>query len=75
MVAVNNIKISIFKTESKIMGLITELKPKTQRKLKIFDPTTPPTAILAFPLLAANTEADNSGKEVPTATMVKPTKD
>ena len=42
--------------------------------LKILEPTTFPTAIPVSPFCEATTEVTNSGKEVPTATMVSPIK-
>ena len=45
---------------------------KTNRILNIFEPTIAPTAISAWPLSALVTDAANSGRLVPTATMVSP---
>lgn len=54
------------------IGFITELKPRTQNKLKIFDPITAPTAMSVCFLYAATAEAANSGNDVPMATIVRP---
>jgi len=43
--------------------------------LKMFDPTTFPTAMSGFFLIAATIDVASSGSEVPTATMVSPTID
>ena len=40
--------------------------------LKILEPITLPTAMSLSPFLAAMTEVTSSGREVPTATMVRP---
>lgn len=58
--------------EANGIGTISEEIPSTNRMLKILLPTTFPTAISAFPFLAAATEVASSGREVPWATMVSP---
>ena len=56
-------------------GFMIEPIPRTKKILKIFEPTTLPTAISTFLLWAATAEVASSGSDVPTATMVNPTKD
>lgn len=46
--------------------------PRITKRFIIFDPTTFPTAISEFPLLAAMIEVASSGALVPTATIVRP---
>ena len=53
-------------------GVITALIPITANILNTLLPTILPIAISALPLIAANTEVNNSGSEVPSATMVRP---
>lgn len=53
-------------------GVITALIPITASILNTLLPTILPIAISALPLIAANTEVNNSGSEVPSATMVRP---
>ena len=48
--------------------------PNTNRILKILEPITLPSAISFSPFLAATTLVTNSGSDVPTATIVKPTR-
>ena len=54
---------------------ITEENPKINIMLKIFDPTTFPKAISFSFLIEATILVTSSGRDVPTATIVKPTKD
>ena len=58
---------------SMTIGATIAVMPTMPRILKIFDPTTFPRAISAFPLMAETTLTTNSGAELPTATMVSPT--
>ena len=60
---------------SKGSSTITEVIPRTQSKLKIFDPTTLPTAISVLPRKAATAEVTSSGSEVPMVRIVRATKD
>ena len=53
-------------------GRISELTPRIQKILKIFEPTIFPIAISDCFLYAATAEVANSGNDVPTATIVKP---
>ena len=53
------------------MGEIRELKPNTNVKLNMLDPTTFPSASSVFPFRAAMTLVANSGKDVPSATANK----
>lgn len=46
-------------------------RPRQPRMLKMFDPTTLPTAMSRSPLSAAVIEVATSGSEVPAATMVE----
>ena len=46
--------------------------PKIRNTLKILEPTTFPRAMSLSPFLAATIEVTSSGREVPTATMVRP---
>ncbi len=52
-----------------------ELQPNTQKILKIFDPTTFPIEISDLFLREATAQVANSGKEVPSATIVNPMSD
>ena len=54
------------------MGRIRAEVPNTNSRLKIQLPTTLPTARSALPRSAAVTEVTSSGREVPSATMVRP---
>ena len=54
------------------VGATRLANPKTPMILKMLLPTTLPTAISRSPRMAATMEVTTSGKEVPTATMVKP---
>ena len=67
-------RVSIKNFVSKGMGVISEDVPNTNRILKMFEPTIFPMAISAFFFLAANKDVNNSGKEVPRATIVSPIK-
>ena len=62
------------KVASKMIGIISELVPITNKILKIFDPTMLPIAISQFPFFAAVTEVTSSGSDVPNATIVRPIK-
>ena len=53
-------------------GIIIPESPTTKRMLKILLPTIFPTAISEFFFIAAVTEVNNSGKDVPKATIVNP---
>lgn len=55
------------------IALIEELMPKMKIIFKTEDPTTLPTIISTLPFLAATREVTNSGNDVPTETIVKPT--
>src|SRR5690606_35293336 len=50
----------------------SDVKPSTDIRLKIFEPTTLPTAMSRSPRLAATTEVASSGSEVPMASTVRP---
>lgn len=54
------------------IGRMVAETPNTRNVLKIFEPTTLPMAISAFPLRAAMTEVASSGKDVPIETIVRP---
>ncbi len=58
-----------------IRGLIVLEIPNTNKILKILEPITFPSAISFCPFFAATILVTSSGKEVPTATIVSPTKD
>ena len=66
----------ISKTFCPLIGtsLIIRVEPKTKSILKMLEPTTFPIAISLFFLTAAVTLVANSGRLVPTATMVSPIK-
>ena len=66
--------ISNSKAFANATGVINAEKPTTKSTLKMLLPTMLPIAISALPLRAAVTEVKSSGKEVPSATMVKPMK-
>ena len=59
--------------ESKGIALIALLAPNTNKMLKMFDPMTLPIINSFSPFFKAVSEVTSSGKEVPIATMVKPT--
>ena len=67
-------KQSIKKLETKFTGVIKADVPTTNKMLKILLPTIFPIAMSAFPFFAAMTEVNNSGKDVPRATIVSPIK-
>ena len=54
------------------IGKIVADAPIIRKILKIFEPTTLPTAISLSPFLAAITDVTNSGRDVPHATIVRP---
>ncbi len=54
------------------IGETKPAKPKTASRLNRLLPTILPTAMSRSPLIAAISEVASSGREVPTATMVKP---
>ena len=56
------------------MGVITPEIPRMARTLKMLEPTTFPTAISFSPLRAAVMEVTSSGRLVPTAQIVRPTR-
>ena len=56
------------------IGFITAANPKTKSILNKFDPITLPIAISVSPFFIATIDVTNSGREVPTATIVSPTK-
>ena len=66
--------ISIKAKALKPIGFISDANPKTSNILNMFDPITLPIAISVSPFLTATIEVTNSGKEVPHATIVSPTK-
>jgi hypothetical protein len=55
-----------------VAGSKIEQKPKIKITLNIHDPIALPTAISFSPFLAATIDVTSSGKDVPTATIVKP---
>ena len=63
---------SIAKLDANATGIISADVPTTNKMLKMLLPTIFPIAMSAFPLRAATTEVNNSGREVPSATMVSP---
>ena len=66
---------SIITCEPVVSGLTVPAIPNTNRILNMLEPITFPKANSFWPFLAATTLVTNSGKEVPTATIVNPTKD
>ena len=58
---------------SMMSGHTTADRPATTSRLKMFEPTTLPTAISLAPWIAAVTLTASSGADVPKATMVRPT--
>ena len=56
----------------KTIGLIIPVNPRIKNMLKMFDPTTLPTAISFCFFMVATTDVTSSGREVPTDAMVKP---
>ena len=63
---------SIKKFAANGTGIINAVVPITNKMLKMLLPTTLPIAMSAFPFLAAITEVNNSGNDVPRATIVSP---
>ena len=55
------------------IALIELLAPSTNKILKMFEPITLPITIWFSPFFKAVSEVTSSGKEVPIATIVKPT--
>ena len=53
-------------------GIINPESPTMNKMLKILLPTIFPTAISEFFFIAAVTDVNNSGKDVPNATIVNP---
>ena len=64
---------SISMLESRGILLIALLAPSTNRILKMFDPITLPITSWFSPFLKAVIDVTSSGKDVPIATIVKPT--
>jgi hypothetical protein len=54
------------------IGVTIDENPRIQKILKIFEPTIFPTAISLCHFLAAITDVASSGRDVHTATIVKP---
>ena len=59
--------------EPTIQGLIAVEAPNIRSKLNILDPNTFPKAISFSPFKAATTDVTSSGRDVPIATIVRPT--
>ena len=57
-----------------VIGFITEATPNINNILNILLPIIFPIAILSSPFFVAIADVTNSGNEVPTATIVNPTK-
>ena len=55
-----------------VMGWMAAESPRIKSRLKTLEPTAFPTASPVSPFLAATMEVTSSGREVPTATMVRP---
>ena len=72
MTIIRNIK-SIDKLAAIVIGLITDDKPNINNMLKVLDPNIFPRAMSFSPFLAATKEVTSSGREVPIATIVRPT--
>ena len=70
--APNAMKVSIRNLGSNTTGIIKAVVPTTNKILKILLPTIFPIAISAFPFMAAETEVTSSGRDVPSATIVRP---
>ena len=68
------IAVSMINLCSKGTGQMSADVPITKRILKILLPTMLPIAIPAFPRFAAVTDVTSSGREVPSATIVRPIK-
>ena len=64
--------VSNLKRGSNGTGIINPESPTIKKMLKMLLPTMLPTAISEFFFIAAVTEVNNSGSEVPKATIVKP---
>ena len=63
---------SITKLLANVTGIINAEIPTTKIILKMLLPTIFPIAISAFPFIAAITEVNNSGRDVPIDTIVNP---
>ena len=63
---------SVRKAGLKYIGFMTAAAPRTNKILKIFEPTILPIAISYLRFIAATTHTTSSGKLVPNATNVKP---
>ena len=73
MVTNNMNRTSMSILESRGIALIALLAPSTNKILKMFEPITFPIINWFSPFFKAVSEVTNSGKEVPIATIVKPT--
>ena len=73
IVTANMNKTSMSILESSGIALIALLAPSTNKMLKMFDPITFPITNWFSPFFKAVIDVTSSGKEVPIATMVKPT--
>ena len=67
-------RVSNLKAASKGTGIIKPESPTINKMLKMLLPTIFPIAISEFFLMEAETDVNNSGNEVPRATIVKPIK-
>ena len=72
ILAMIKIIVSYTAVTSSVIGVIKEDTPSINRMLKMFEPTTFPTARSFSPFLAATTDVTSSGSDVPSATMVRP---
>ena len=65
-------KSNVRKREATGIGAIRAVTPRIPRTLKMLDPTILPIAISDWRRNAAVSEVASSGRDVPTATMVRP---
>ena len=64
----SSLTVCCFTTIGKIIAVIPIIRPM----FAIFDPTTFPRLTIEFPFRAALTDTNNSGDDVPSATIVSP---
>ena len=74
VVKTNKIKVSIRIVEETLIGVISPTEPKINAMLKMLEPIKFPTASSVSPLTEAMTLVASSGRDVPIATMVRPTR-
>ena len=66
--------VSMIARISTVIGEMSALKPRINTMLKMFEPIALPSARSLSPFFAATIEVTSSGRDVPIATMVIPTR-